>query len=177
MAIKALDLNKTFPYICKDDDPDDPTKWIIGTLSSRDKGSIRDSATSFTFSEEDLERARERKEGKEAEGEAGGTTTRLEKSKMNFEAVRRGLKGWENFLDGNGTPIPFKTVLRDVGGGVKRSVIPNEIMDTMPLSVIDELAEAIMDGLSSDEEADAGNSQERSSGGSSTRTASVKAAE
>lgn len=172
MAIKALDLNKTFPYVCADDDPDDPTTWMIGTLTSRDKGAIRDSATTFTFSNTSLKAAEGSGKGDEDDGNAkdGGTTTKIEKSKMNFEAVRRGVKGWENFLDGDGKPIPFKTVIRDVGGGVKKGVIPNDLMDRIPLNILDELAGIVMDGYSKDEEEDAGNSHGQSSVALSTPT-------
>lgn len=157
MAIKALDLSKTRVYVSKLDTGDDPTKWHLGTLSSRDKGAIRDSATSFSFSNDDLARAKARAAGDTSVSDEDSTLdTKVERSKMNFEAVRRGLVGWENFLDDNDLPIPFRTVVRDVGGGVKKSVVPNDLMDRIPLDVIDELATQIMDGLAKDE--DAGNS-------------------
>jgi hypothetical protein len=157
MAIKALDLSRTRTYVSKLDDGDDPTKWHIGTLSSRDKGAIRDSATSFSFSSDDLDRAKARAAGEDAPAtdEDAGLETKVERSRMNFEAVRRGLKGWENFLGPDGQPITYKTVLRDVGGGVKKSVVPNELMDLIPLAVIDELASEIMADTAT--AADAGN--------------------
>jgi len=88
----------------------------------------------------------------------------VNRAKMNFEAVRRGLKGVENFLDAEGNVIPFKLVIRDVGGGVKRSVVPNEFLDQMPLSVVEELAEQIMSDNIVEDGDEAGNSPEPSSG-------------
>lgn len=158
MVIKALDLSKTRVYVSKLDTGDDPTKWHIGTLSSRDKGAIRDSATSFSFTNDDIARAKARAAGDapDADDDNDNTLdTKVERSKMNFEAVRRGLRGWENFLDGSGQPIPFKTVLRDVGGGVRKSVVPSDVMDLIPLEIIDELASQIMADFSKDD--DAGN--------------------
>lgn len=153
MAIKALDLTKTRDFVSKLDDGDDPTIWKIGTLSSRDVGQIRDSVTSITF---------------KADANAGQETeqdinTNINRSKMNFEAVRRGLKGIENFLDHEGNAIPFKLVTRDVGGGVKKSVVPNSILDQIPLSVIEELADEILGDNMSEEDDEPGNSPAPSS--------------
>lgn len=157
MAIKALDLNKTRTYTSKLDTGDDPTIWVLGILSSRDKGAIRDSTTSFSFSNEDLARAAKIGSGGEFDADDDSTLdTKVEKSKMAFEAVRRGLKGWENFIGSDGNAIEFKTVIRDVGGGVKKSVVPNDLMDMIPFAVIEELADQIMDDSSAGED-DAGN--------------------
>lgn len=156
MAIKALDLGKTRKFVSKLDDGDDPTIWHIGALSSRDKGAIRDSATSFSFSNDDLARARAASKGEPVpEDEDATLDTKVEKAKMEFEAVRRGLKGWENFLGPDGNAIPYRTVVRDVGGGVKKSVVPNDLLDMIPLAVISELSTAIMDDNSA-EDTDAG---------------------
>lgn len=173
MAIKALDLGKTTNFISKLDRGDDPTTWVLGTLSSRDKGAIRDSATSFSFSNDDLERVRNKESGKaEGEGEKGTVDTKIEKSKMNFEAVRRGLKGWENFLGTDGNAIPFKMVLRDVGNGVTKNVVPSDLMDQIPLAVIDELAEEILKDDAGDQ--DGKNLPAPSLAGSYTPTASAE---
>lgn len=155
MAIKALDLSKTREYVSKLDDGDDPTVWKIGTLSSRDVGQIRDSVTSITF---------------KADANAGQETeqdinTNINRSKMNFEAVRRGLKGIENFLDVEGNAIPFKLVTRDVGGGVKKSVVPNSILDQIPLAVIEELADEILGDNMAEDDDEPGNSPAPSSEG------------
>lgn len=158
MAIKALNLSQTRDYVSKYDDGDEPTIWKLGTVSSRDVGAIRDSVTSFSF-----------KGGDKGEGDTEAEVdTKIEKSKMNFEAVRRGLKGVENFMNAEGHAIPFKLVVRDVGGGVKRSVVPNDFLDCIPLAVIEELAgEILKENLEehAEDENETGNSQEPSSDG------------
>jgi len=168
MAIKALDIGKTRNFTSKHDTDGDPTIWKIGILSSRDKGAIRDSSTSFTFN----------KEAAETEGDSDETNidTRIERSKMNFEAVRRGLKGWDNFVGPDGDDVCFKFRMMDVGGGRKQNVVPNELLDLIPIDVIDELSEQIM----SDATVPAGdvkNSQEQSSEGSSTPTGTAQNAQ
>ena len=144
MAIKALDLSKTRKYVSKLDSGDDATVWHLGTLSSRDVGHIRDSATEISFSGDDAKRAED------------GIKTSVNRAKMNVEAVRRGLKDVENFLDDKGKPIALKLVERDIGGGIKKAVVPNEFLDMIPLPVIEELAEEIM-GDNTKAEDDLGN--------------------
>lgn len=153
MAIKALDIGKTRTYVCKDDDPNDPTTWTIGTLSSRDRGAIRDASTSFNFSQEELE-------AEDGDAQSKVSTT-VAKSKSDREAVRRGVKGWENFIGPDGTPIQFKTVIRDVDGS-KRSVIPNDLLDIIPLDTLSELAGEVMGAEPTGDEM--GNSPAPSSG-------------
>jgi len=165
MAIKALDIGKTRPFTSKHDTDGDPTIWQIGILSSRDKGAIRDSSTSFSFNKETLDTG-------DADGEASDETnidTRIERSKMNFEAVRRGLKGWSNFIGPDGNDVCFKFRMMDVGGGRKQNVVPNDLLDLIPIDVIDEIADQVM----SDATVPAGegkNSQEQSLVASSTPT-------
>lgn len=130
MAIKALDLAKTIDVIAPGDDPKDPTVWKVGVLTSRDVGAIRDSVTSYTFKTA-------------AEGDARDMTTSVSRSKMNFEAVRRGLKGWENFIGPDDKPVEFKTHQREIDGK-QREVIRPELLDLIPLPVINHLADVIM---------------------------------
>lgn len=151
MAIKALNLTHVRDYVCKDDDPSDPTVWKLGTLSSRDVGAIRDSVTRVSFNP--------RSAGSESDD---NYTTTVERSKMDMEAVRRGLKGVENFIDPEtNQPVSLKLVLRDVGGGVKKSVVPNEFLDRIPTDVLRELSEQIMGSNEMEPEAE-GNSPEPS---------------
>ena len=159
MAIKALDLTATRDYICEDDNLDDPTVWKLGTLSSRDVGTIRDSATQISFGRNDTSKGK-------GDSETAADTdikTAVNRAKMNFEAVRRGLKGAQNFLDENDQPIHVKLVIRDVGGGVKKSVVPYEILDRIPLSVVEELADQIMEDNMLEDGEEAGNLPEPSS--------------
>jgi hypothetical protein len=136
MPVRALDLSQRFDHISEFDDATDPdvaTIWHLGVLSSRDVGRIRDMATSLKF-----------KTGvKEDEATDDDVETSIARAKMNFEAVRLGLTGWSNFLDANGNTLDFKTVKRDVAGR-KRDVVPDELLDMIPLDVIEELANLIM---------------------------------
>lgn len=143
MPIKAVDLTRTKRFISQYDDASEEGKatvWLLGTLSSRDVGRIRDSVTSIKLNT--------------AEGsDPNEVETHIERTKMNFEAVRVGLKGWENFIGPDGNSIPFKTIKRDVGG-TRRDVVADELLDMIPLDVVNELADEILQGnLLSEEEA------------------------
>lgn len=131
MAVRALDLNKTHRYVTKADRPSpeaEQTVFILGTLSSRDIGRIKDMATSFRMGGETAEE---------------GVDTKIERTKMNFEAVRLALKGWENFLDAEGNAVPFKSFNRDVNATSKDVVAP-DLLDRIPLDVVNELADFVL---------------------------------
>lgn len=147
MAIKALALNTTVDFICEGDD-DNPTIWKLAVLSSRDVGAIRDSVTTISF-----------KTDKEEDGDIN---TNIARSKMNFEAVRRGLKGWENFIGPDDAPIQFQDHAREIDGKQRRVVKP-ELLDIIPLDVIQQMATAILDGNEVEDE-DMGNSPAPSTG-------------
>lgn len=150
MAIKALNLTRTRKFISKSDTGPDAEKtvWLLGTLSSRDIGRIRDSASSF-----EIDTSQKGADGKSTSPDK--MTTNVERSKMNMEAVRLGLRGWENFLDDDGEPIKFVTKKLDIGGKV-REVIPMDVLDIIPADLITELADALL-GANTPEETDAGN--------------------
>lgn len=133
MAIKALDLSKIHEHVSIHDDDKDPktaTVFKLGVLSSRDVGRIRDTVTSVTISTT-------------RSGDNDDVNTSIEKSKMNFEALRRGLKGWSNFIGPDDKPVPFATHSRDVDGR-QREVVRAELLDLIPLIVVEELAELIL---------------------------------
>ena len=132
MAIKALDLSKIHEHVSIHDDDKDPktaTVFKLGVLSSRDVGRIRDTVTSVTISTTGAQNE--------------DVSTNIEKSKMNFEALRRGLKGWSNFIGPDDKPVPFATHSRDVDGR-QREVVRAELLDLIPLIVVEELAELIL---------------------------------
>jgi len=132
MAIKALNLATIHRHISEHDDDKDPktaTVFELGVLSSRDVGRVRDTVTSVTIST--------------AEGGSDDVLTNIEKSKMNFEALRRGLKGWSNFIGPDGKPVPFETEKCTVDGK-KREVVKDALLDLIPLVVVEELAGIII---------------------------------
>lgn len=149
MAITALDLHKTRAWTYSKD-TDDPTVFKIAQLSSRDVGRIRDGVTTFEVP------------NKAVEGE-GSTKTTINKSKLTFEACRRGLKGFENLRDADGNPVQFEDHQREIDG-TQRRVVKDHILDLIPIEVLEEMADAIM-GTSEVEEGEVGNSQEPSSDG------------
>lgn len=148
MAIKALDLTTTKKHILSFDKGDPPTIFELGTLTSGDVGAIRDGATKITF-KGDVAEDQVAEEGRDF-------TTQVNTSKMNREAVRRGLRGWENLDDGRGGVAPFKTITREIDRK-QREVVPDDLLDRLPLAVITELGEKILEdnALTEDE---AGNS-------------------
>lgn len=157
MAIKALDTSRVMTHVYSGDDPDDPTIFKIGTLTSRDVARIRDGVTSFEFAT-----SKPKGKGDAAnEEEQGNTKTSIEKSKLTFEACRRGIVGWENYVDNAGNAIPFETISREIDGKQRRVVKP-ELLDTLPLEVLEELADVIL-GEAEPSGDDLGNSQEQPS--------------
>lgn len=136
MAVVGLTLDETKEYICADDpgNPEglmadeeigaQPTVFILGALSSRVMTKLRDQSTKFN-----MEPGQELK-ANFAPNEAA------------WERVRMGLKGWKNFVDGQGKEIPFKTEEISVTGK-PYTVVALETMDRIPLSVIQELSMAI----------------------------------
>ncbi|MBL4693290.1 MAG: hypothetical protein JKY92_08190 [Magnetovibrio sp.] len=134
MAIKALDLTKTKVVSSKYDTEKDETKktkFKVGVLSFRDVGRIRDLVTSITVN---------------AAQEEDGTDevlTNIERSKMQFEACRRGIRGWENFMGPDDKPVKFKTQTREVDGA-SREVVPDDLLNMIPLQVIVELSDIVM---------------------------------
>jgi len=164
MAIKALDTTITHLHVCKDDDPQDPTTWKLATLTSRDVARIRDGVTSFELTPSEDEDAK------------GTTKTSIEKSKLTFEACRRGIVGWENFLHPTtNEPIKFEDQAREIDGKQRRVVKP-ELLDMIPLEVLEELADVIM-GVNEPKEGELGNLHEPRSEGSCTQPEAVPDAE
>lgn len=155
MAITALDFSTTKRHICSFDKGEPPTVFEYGTLTSGDVGAIRDAVTKITF-KGDLKDSEVDEEGRDF-------TTQVNTSAMNREAVRRGLRGWENLMDSKGKPITFKTRTREIDR-VQREVVPDDLLNLLPLPVIAELGEKILEENSLKEE-DSGNSQGPSTDG------------
>lgn len=159
MAITALDTARVMTHVFSKDDPADPTVFHLATLTSRDIARIRDGVTSFEFAS-----TKDKEKGKDEE--AGSTKTSIQKSKLTFEACRRGLVGWENYLGADGTPIKFETIQREIDK-VQRRVVKPELLDHIPLEVLEELADVILGEAEASGE-ELGNSPVPPSDGSST---------
>jgi hypothetical protein len=62
--------------------------------------------------------------------------------RMNLEAVRLCLTGWENFQDATGAPITFRTEKVMVCGKEYQG-LPDDLLSIMPFSLIRELSDEI----------------------------------
>ena len=128
MAIKALTLSSV-QVIESDSDPArgtaDATKFTIGAIDAFVSAYVFD--RTLTFSDSD----------------AGGiATAQVKMSEANLEAVRFGLRGWENFRDDRGNDVPFTTTDRIVLG--KRYVaVADECLAVLGQDLVRELANAI----------------------------------
>lgn len=103
------------------------TKFKLGTLDSRIYGRLKDQSTSITI---DPQKAKEE------------ITTNINGNEVAFNTVVYGLRGWENFRDGEGNDIKFHTLKRTHGDTSYRIADPALVM-MIPQVIIQELAEAI----------------------------------
>ncbi len=131
MAIKALNLGKTWDFQSKSD-PDrgteQATTFHLQSLDSRVMGKLRDNTTKFLVDPSNPEDVAE---------------TSVNAENLNFESAQFGCTGWDNFQDPvSGVPIAMKTVPRRLGGKSYQIVDP-EVLCLVPLSVIGEMGEDI----------------------------------
>lgn len=133
MAIKGLSLSEKEAYILKDDPghPDNaeksdekPTIFYIGNLTNADRIEIGDITMTPTMSN-------------------SGVSMSMQRMKRIYLTVQRGLKGWENFTDGNDKPIPFEEETANTGGSY-RKVASEASMLRLTSEQVVELSEAIL---------------------------------
>lgn len=128
MAIKALTLSSV-KVIESDSDAAkgtaDATRFTIGAIDAFVSAYVLDRTLTFT------------------ETDAGGiATAQVKMSEANLEAVRFGLRGWENFKDQSGNDVPFTTSDRIVMG--KRYVaMADDCLALLNPELVRELAGAI----------------------------------
>lgn len=136
MAITGLNLNATRIYV-SDYDPTkgtpeeakSATKWKIGTLDSRVQGYLKDMATKFTVSQSSM-----------ASGD-DSVETSVSQAEQNFERVRFGLKGWDNFQDSDGNDIKYTTRKKQLPGSPSTyNVVPAELIALIPEDIVTELS-------------------------------------
>ena len=127
MAIIGVNIEATTEYTCKSD-TDNPTKWVLGTLSSRVLGILKDQSASFAASGEDSENLR----------------AEFKVNKSAHDAVQFGLRGWGNFCTQDGSQISYQSVEMSVPGtSIKVPAVPTALMEMIPLEVIRELSEEL----------------------------------
>lgn len=146
MALRANTIGDTFEYVADADpckvkvqtqiDPKDSSKGFITDYI------IKDGATKFFLSSLDVFLMGDIYDNSQAlTGEEGsrkvGIQTRM--NLTNIEAVRHGLKGWDNFLDNSGNPVKFKTTEIQVNGR-DYTVASDETMKALGIRLVAELA-------------------------------------
>ena len=135
--VSDLDPSKSRELVPVDaDKPDGPkqsvekiddgaTVFVLGALDVHTMGRIYDSGSQM-FSN----------------GDQSGVDIKTFVNRTNIEAVKFGLKGWENFQDENGNDIPFKTVKRNVNGR-HYEVVADECLDHLSVQLSAELGQEI----------------------------------
>jgi hypothetical protein len=103
------------------------TKFTIGSLDSRLNGRLKDMATSLTV---------------DPTNPNDEITTNINANEVAFQTVCFGLRGWENFNDGNGKPIKFKTRKQTMGAN-SYTIADPDLVRLLPEDVVSELAEHI----------------------------------
>ena len=123
--ITGMSLGEVEKYVCRNDKVD-PTIWELGVLDTTTLAMIQDMSTTYEMDQLSTQ----------------GMKTTLNIRMRNVEIVRFGLKGWSNFKDKNGNDLPFKS--KKLQKYSKECVVVDEdILNRIPLSVINELANEI----------------------------------
>ena len=120
MSITALSLHETEDYICEDDKKSkNPTVWKLGTYSHKIRAYLLSLMGTMGDKDPDFQKTFD----------------------ASIEAVRLGLKGWENFLDGNQKEIKFlaDAITESNTGGVDES-----LLNRIPQNILIELAGALI---------------------------------
>lgn len=85
----ATDPTRTWEYILKEDrGSDHPTRFVLGVVTVADEAALQDRLVAV---------------------DAETKTTRVASGSHALEVLRRGLRGWVDFLFASGDPVPFKT--------------------------------------------------------------------
>lgn len=128
--IRGVDIYATRDFVSKlDTDKDNPTIFEVGSLDSRMKGYILDNVSDFELSSDNPD---------------DDTKINWRINERNLTLVKFGVKNIKNFADPQtGQPIKFKC---DVVNkfGKSYDVVPEEILNMIPLKVITELATEIL---------------------------------
>lgn len=129
MAIIGVNLEATNEFTFPDD-KNNPTVWLLGTLSSRVLGVLMDQSAVFAANASDLDSMKAEFRGSQAA----------------YSVAQFGLRGWTNFVTPDNPPqqIVFETVKKSVPGTtITMDAVPDSIMELIPLERIRELAEQI----------------------------------
>lgn len=128
MCAVAYDPDVLFDYVLaadRDKPPEKQTIFHLKTLTARDTEAIENAWRTMMSGDKD----------KVAEKDL---VLALNRGTMTIETLKRGLCGWDNFLDARGKPIPFLPC--------ERAICPMKNIDRLQPDDRHELAKAIEDG-------------------------------
>jgi hypothetical protein len=135
MAIRGVNLRESEDYILKSDPahPDNPVKtdekptiFRIGNLTAGDRVELGDMVSSPSMKD-------------------GTITMSLRRVNKAYEVVRKGLKGWDNFIGFDGNEVKFKEETAQSPQGAFLKVASAESLLHLPQEAIIELSNAILD--------------------------------
>ena len=135
--IIALDINEVRPYTLESDTTEPKTVFQVGVLDGVLLSAIEDSQTQFGVSNT---------------GDKGSPDISVNLHGKNVEAVKFGLKGWENFKDKNGNDVLFTTQNYTVPRVGVRAGVSRDSLSRLNKDVIAELATEILKASSFDKE-------------------------
>jgi hypothetical protein len=105
--------------------PDKPTVFYIGNLTYNDKIEMTDMVQNAKLVD-------------------GVATLIPQPTARAYEVVRRGLKGWDNYIGENGVPIKYATETVPNGDGTFSVSVSRDCITAMPISLIMDLSTEIM---------------------------------
>ena len=143
MAIKGVNLNEKEEFILPEDpghpenpahelavkkgeQPEKPTIYYIGNLTSNDRVELGDMTATPTMRD-------------------GGITMTMRNTKRVYEVVRRGLKGWDNQQDYKGVPVKFETETAKTQAGDFLEVASDQTLRHLPTHVLGQIATRVLE--------------------------------
>ncbi len=127
MAVRGVNPDQTFEYLCDCDKDGEQTVFVCGVLDARMRGFINDTVTKLDLT------GKKRHELPDPVFRVG--TRRL-------LLVKYGLRGWRNLFDASGQPIAEAFDAHALFGKSYRAV-SDSVLDVLPENVLEELANAI----------------------------------
>jgi len=128
MSLIGIDPTEVIEYVSEyDPDPENPTIFKLGVVDSLTIAKIEDKLTTFSI---------------DAKNPTGSTDAKISSGMREIELLRAGLKGWDNFFDKNGNPIPFETNTQRSSGKAKE-VPTDKTLGRLPTVISKELANVI----------------------------------
>ena len=144
MAIKALPIASTQDYICKDDDPDNPTVWRISPLDALQQVDIRSQA----FADMGIDAATlGRIVGTDGEFKDTPEAGRLKAGyieKQMINTFRCGVRSVKNLLKPDGKKMRLAR-RSQMFLGRTQTVVDEEFVKSIPTNIINEVGSAILD--------------------------------